>query len=231
MEAIRRVPAFAAILVAAALLLGGCAADRTGPAELRIEPGGYTAAFDAAREAVLGYGFELDRVDARAGVITSHAKTTGGLATPWDEEQSTARQELEDLINDQQRRVRITFMPDAGVSPAGPTDLRTTEAPLLARIEVAIDRIHKPGWRVEPTSVQQSHRWIDPAMQARGMVPRYEVPFTLDPHLAARIAARIARTADGASVIASGPASPRPVESPGPTPEAPGRGETSSYWD
>jgi hypothetical protein len=216
------------LLVLLAYALAGCSsADRASPAELRIGPGGYAGVFDAAREAVTAFGFELDRVDARAGVITSRAKTTGGLLTPWDEEQSTARQEIEDLINDQQRRVRITFSRADQQALPDDADLRQQDGPMTARVEVAVDRIHHPGWRVEPTSVQQSRRWRDPGLQARGMAPAYEVPFTLDPRLAERIAERIVRRT-AATLAAPADAIPRPVQPPatGPRPR-----DRSMYWE
>lgn len=220
------------VVLACAALLAGCASPRLGPTELEIAPGAYATTFDAARDAMVDYGFDLDRVDARAGVITTRAKTTGGLATPWDEEQSTARQELEDLINDQRRRVRITFSPAAETAVPAAADLRELEGPVLARIEVAIDRVHKPGWRVEPTSVQQSRRWVDPQMQTRGMWPAYDVPFTLDPHLAHRIASRIVKGSPGATLVAAGSEPPRPIERPSESP-APARTAPAptGYWD
>jgi hypothetical protein len=216
------------LMLLAAVGLAGCASSPAGPAELRIAPGAYSRTFDAARDTVASYGFELDRVDARAGVITSRPKTTGGLLTPWDREQSTARNEIEDVMNDQQRRVRITFAPAEGPGFPEGADLRAEQPPMTARVEVAIDRIHHTGWRVEASSVQQSRRWRDPALQARGMEPVYEVPFTLDPQLAARITARIAEKVDGATPVAAETQAPRPV-----TPVQPAKAsrEPTGYWE
>ena len=82
------------IAVLCAALLGGCAGSGPRSAEFQVSPGQYARAFDEARDVLTGYRFELDRVDAAGGVIATAPKTTAGLATPWDSEQTT----LEDII-------------------------------------------------------------------------------------------------------------------------------------
>ena len=183
------------IAVVAACLLDGCAASTKTTGDFQVPAAQYAAAFDASREALLGRRFELERVDARAGVITTREKTTAGLATPWDTEQSGLDQEVEDLFNRHQRRVRITFEPVGGVAADGagqPDDLRIATGELTARVEVVIERLHRPGWRIEPGAVRFSTYAEDPALGgARGMWPSYAVPFSQDPALAERIAAEI----------------------------------------
>lgn len=172
-------------------VLAGCAAPRLRSPEFHVAPGQYAAAFEAARDTLVAARFEIERVDAAGGVITTNAKTTAGLATPWDTEQSTLTQEWEDFVNDQQRRVRITFEPRTPPAGDGPIDLRTVDGPMIGRIEVVVDRIRRPNWRLEPTSMRFSSFAQDPALAGRGMAPRYEVPFTQDPLLAARFAEQI----------------------------------------
>ena len=70
------------LLLISVLVLSGCATSR--PAEFATAPGGYAAAFDAAREVLREFRFELERVDARSGIITTRPKATAGLATLWD---------------------------------------------------------------------------------------------------------------------------------------------------
>lgn len=177
------------ILILFAIFVGGCA-GANGPSEIKVNPGQYAAAFDAARESLIGRRFNLERVDARAGVITSQAKTTAGLATPWDLEQSTLNQEVEDLFDSQQRRVRITFEV-VGEESTPPEDFRTVKGPITARVEVVVERIHASGWRIEPTAVRYSSYAHDPALAGRDMYPTYAVPFSQDPRLASRIAHEI----------------------------------------
>jgi hypothetical protein len=184
-------------------LLPGCASSGTSP-DFAVPAGRYAQAFDAARDTLVGMRFELERVDAAAGVITTVPKPTAGLATPWDEEQSTLADEWEDLINDQQRRIRITFEPASDGTPpavppgpgsaAAPPDLRTLSAPLVGHVQVTIDRVHRSGWRLETSSIRFSSQYEDPDLTARAMWPSYTVAISQDPPLAARLAERIQRS-------------------------------------
>lgn len=194
------------ILLAAAAL-GGCAATETaGPADFTIAPDRYGAAFDAARETLIDLGFEIDRVDARLGIITSKPKTTAGLASPWDRDQSTIGQEFEDLFNRHFRRAVITFhlsdeplhLPRRPQTVPGPmpADLRVAAQPIVTRVEVVLERHRRPGWRIEPAVLRMSSRAMDPELRRTGMWPTYAVPFSYDPLLAERIAAQIRTAAE-----------------------------------
>lgn len=175
-------------------LLAGCASARPEEAVFTIPAGQFQATFAAAKDVLVAYRFDLDRVDARTGVLTTQAKPSSGLATPWDAEQSTLLQEWEDLLNRQLRRVRVTFEPAEAVEPA-PPDLRLFEGPLVARVEVVIYRRQRPGWRVETTSIRMSSFTRDPSLRTRRMAPSYDVPHTRDELLAARLGREIARRA------------------------------------
>lgn len=178
-----------------ALLCCGCASRKAEP-RFAVEPADYPRVFDAAKEALVAARFELDRVDARAGVITTRPKPTSGLATPWDGEQSSLGQEVEDLLNRQYRRVRISFEPGAGNGEPDPlADRRTAAAPMTATIEVTIDRLCRPGWRVDPVSVRLGSFTSDPDWSRQGMWPQYTVPFAQDPALARRLSASIQKRA------------------------------------
>jgi hypothetical protein len=184
------------------LTLGGCASPRADqPVELVFAPGRYLAAFDAGRASLIDLGFELERVDARLGIIVTRAKGTAGLASPWDREQSSLGQECEDLVNRHYRRATITFrIPDTPehtpplpqtMPGQDPPDLREIAAPVVARVEVSVERLRRPGWRLQPTLMRMSSQTMDPDLRPRGMWPQYTVPFTQDVLLAQRIAARI----------------------------------------
>lgn len=186
------VPAIA-VLLAAQLVLVGCAAQ--GPTTVTIPPGRYTHAFDAARDALSAQRFVLDRVDVRAGVITTARKPSAGLATPWDTQQTTLAQEAEDLLNQQERRIRVVFeSPDAQAGPT--TDLRASTQPLTARVEVVVDRVRRTGWVLEPTAVRASARVDDPGLVSRGVPAQFVEPVTRDDALAARLARQIQRAID-----------------------------------
>jgi hypothetical protein len=212
-------PCAALVLV---LVLAGCTAPpvTTAP-ELLVEPGQYAAVFEAAKGALVERGYELDRVDARQGVITSRPRTSAGFMTPWSSERTSARQEVEDLVNDQQRRVRVTFVP-AGEAVE---DLRAAAGPTVARVEVAVDRINHPDQRVEPTSIRLNSRYRDQELVSRQMWPQYEVPWTLDGPVAVALTnAILARLPAGAAREATPPAPPkRAFEEPPKGPPTPSR--------
>jgi hypothetical protein len=206
---------------------------------------GESGAFDLARDVLREEGFILDRVDAAAGIITTRPKTTAGLATPWDAEQSSAEQEIDDLANRQQRTVRITFepverasttaatsttrkptpvAPDAsGIAAAtsgtseptadevGWTDLRQaslsqtslsqTSGEMRMSVRVIVERLNRPGWRVNPVSVRLSTYAIDTDLRQRGLSYQYAVARNNDMELAKRLADEIVLRRHRAEVV------------------------------
>lgn len=182
-----------ALLLVVAFLLAGCKAAPTAT-ELRLAPGQYGPAFDVARDVLRDGQFELNRVDGRAGVITTYAKPTAGLFSPWDQEQSTFEQETDDLIASNRRRIRITF------DPAAPAESPPAEAPavdvraaaaagaeLTMRVHVVLERIERPTWRPDTSGTSQYTRSSDPELVRRGMEPQHAVAVSDDRALAARI--------------------------------------------
>ncbi len=164
----------------------------------RIDAAGYARVFETARDVLRRQGFKIQRVDARAGVITTSPKPTGGLLTPWDSQQATPYAEFEDALANQRRSVRVTFEPD-GIETGDPTtyDLRlwgeTGVGSGTVRVHVTLERIHRPGWRVDTQSVRLATRTQDPVLRRRGMDPVYTVAFAQDPELASELAERIRR--------------------------------------
>jgi hypothetical protein len=204
-------PASPALVIFAAAL-GGCATPKPLPPTFTVEAGGYDAAFDAVRATLRASRFEIERVDAGAGVISTSPKQSAGLATPWDGEQSTMHDEFEDLGNHQQRTVRVTFEPAGTVTPPAPgspgpsapesplgettglVDLRTYPGPLVGRVLVVIEREHRPGRRVSSVAIASSTFTQDPALGPRGMAGAYWTPVAQDPLLAGRLAAKIRKS-------------------------------------
>lgn len=164
-------------LALASWVMGGCAGP-AGSAEFLVAEGDYARAFDAARDVLIDHGFTLERIDAQAGVITTRAKPTSGLATPWDGEQSTPGQEVEEFLNRTQRRARVTF------APAEQGEHRVA-------VEVVVERVHRRGWSPAPVSVRQSTFWRDPQRGA----PVFASVIEQDARLAARLSNRIAADA------------------------------------
>lgn len=188
----RRIGRIAVVMMGVGLALGGCRSAGV-PASVDLEPGAYARAFDETRDLLLARQFTLERVDARAGVITTQPKPTAGLATPWDTEQSSFRQEVEDLMNQQERQVRVVFAPAEESDPTpgpgdAPVDLREAPGPLVARFEVSLLRVSVPGARVEPSAIYLSSRTVDPALRDRGVGPRDRIAIAQDPELSGRLA-------------------------------------------
>lgn len=161
-------PRLLSILMLASAL-AGCSAPE-GSTGLTVPPGRYAEAFDAARDSLRDSRFELDRVDARLGVLTTRIKPTDGLASPWDREQSTLRQEWEDLANHQGRRVRIAFVPSSGSTQ----DLLAYGGPVDIKVSVSIVRTQRPGWRPSLSSIRGSTQAVDPVLEAQGRGSMYE---------------------------------------------------------
>jgi len=178
---------FALSLLCASLVpLSGCATAAS--RSFTFDAADYPAAFDAARETVRDRRFELNRVDARAGVIATVLKPTAGLATPYDTEQLTLGQEWQDFINDQMREVRVWFRPVGTDVEGGPLD---ATGPIEATVEVTIFRRRYPGWQLETEHIAASGRWTDPDLARRTLTPGEPTPLRRDDRLAGDIAADI----------------------------------------
>lgn len=196
-------------MTGALLLLGGCASrpatDGQG-GRFVVEPGNYEAAFDVARDKLAGLGFTLNRIDARAGVLTTMPLASGGLGTPWDRHQMTFKAEVADLAHAQQRSVRITFIPaseidhlpsdearsqiEGGELKAPIVDRAETER-LVGQVQVTIERLYEPYWRLSGVSVRHSSRATDPTLRSRGMTRGFSVVTQRDSELERELANRI----------------------------------------
>ncbi len=178
------------VLLALGGLTTGCATAPSKHTTMRIEPGSYAATFDAVKDVLRSFGFELDRIDARAGVITTRPHFSAGLATPWVSDESTFEQEFEGLLNRQRRTVRVDFAPveSEGSEPA---DVRTLAVPIRARVAVTLERMHRSGLQASANSVRLSSVMV--RIDEDGAEP---LPWTLtkvgeDDLLASRIVERV----------------------------------------
>jgi hypothetical protein len=174
--------------------LAACASRPT-DTTFTIPPGQYAAAFDAAKQTIREAEFELARIDARGGVIASLPRASSGYATPWIRHGSSFNDDVEGLAHYQRRQIRITFAPEGADATADPpsadTDLREHQGTLIARVEVDIERIYKPGRRLDATSARLTSFATDPDLVDRGLQPLFTAEHRPDPALAARIAHEI----------------------------------------
>lgn len=201
----RRVGQFAHFLLAS--VLSGCATIPASP-DVGIPAGQYAAAFQAAKDAVRDYQFELDRVDAEGGVITTHTRGSSGLATPWLPHTDSGGGAWRGLVQRERRRVEVVFWP-AGAEPAcdGTSGAHSSAvalrppldqgAAMTARVSVFVERVYRPGRRVDATSVRLSSFASDPELKELGLEPAFAVVDRPDPSLQSRIAGDIARRISG----------------------------------
>lgn len=201
-----------AVNTTAALLLGGCAGKTAPEPTLRVEPGAYPAAFEAAKDVLRAYAFELDRVDATSGVLTTHARGSAGFATPWVPHASSLGDAGQGFLDRERRRAAVVFEPAASETPApmepsgeaesAPTSTRfdpdvlsvldragelDPDAALQARVIVWVERVYRPGRRVGSTSVRLASFTSDPDLKSQGLEPAFARPTRDDPGLEGRM--------------------------------------------
>lgn len=184
----------ALLLCGFCLLITGCSSVPDNGGRFAVAPEQYQVAIDASRSVLDRYGMSIERVDAAYGVVTSQPKRTAGVVTPWDREQSTARQEWEDFVNRQSRVVRIVIEPEEieSVDPAI-NDLRdAAEAgvPLVGRVEAVVFRQHRAHKRLQSEAIFLTTFAGDPQMQRRHGTS-YSVAHERDGKLERRLAAAI----------------------------------------
>ena len=139
----------------------------------------YAEAFAHGKDVLRDLGFELDRIDARAGVITTRPRVGSGLATPWVESESP----LNDLAHRNRRRATLVFSPsDAPESE----DLRLYAGGVDVECRIEVERVYTPGRRPSPTSVRLGGTWRDRDIPLAGERVRYASFIDTDEELAQR---------------------------------------------
>jgi hypothetical protein len=201
-------------ILALAILLPGCAAPKSTTGQIVIPAAQYADAFEITGDVLRECRFVPDRVDARDGVITTYPKHSAGLAMPWDLEQSTLDDELADLFNEQHRQVRVTFAPVAGEARpedalgAPVPDMRTVAGSIQIDVQVFIERVRRPGRRLEPSKINLSSYTRDPSLIARGVAPMHTQTMVRDDDLARRLADIITQRLDRKLAKAEGAPTP-----------------------
>jgi hypothetical protein len=165
------------------VLLTGCTAP-SGIVEFEVSADRYAETLDVVRETLRDARFEVDRVDAGAGLVSTYPKSTAGLATPWDGEQMTLDAEISDFVNQHERVVRVMFEAEDG-------NLRSGIGTLRAQVEVIVYRVRRGGWRVETESVSRSTHAQDPLAASRGQPWRFSQAIRRDDAFASVLAARM----------------------------------------
>jgi len=179
---------------------------------VRFEAQRYAGAFDAARVELVARGYRLARVDGALGVIETEPKPTPGYLHPLDGDRGSLGDVVEDTVNAHRRRVRVVFERLGGTArsrvgaPGAPVmvpdDLTRADGGVIEmRVEVAVERRHTPGRRLETESIRRSGGWRDPSHGPRAMLPVYHEVIGRDEWLEDRLGDRIA---DRAGLIPRG---------------------------
>lgn len=196
-------------LVLAAILLAtlpGCTASRRAEmppasAGFSVPAGAYRQAFQAARQALLDRQYELDRVDAAAGIIRTRPRQTPGLLAPWTLD--AGARVVQDTLNAQSRCVEVRFesaeaqatlpsgrpMPLAQpILPPGPA--RASQV-VHVSVRVFVLRRERPTRRLETAAIGASTNPTDPALFRRGLGTVSVVPVDVDASASAALARAI----------------------------------------
>ena len=184
-----------ALLAGALAALAGCSTPPgpTPAASFTFDAATYEEAFDAAKDVLREMSFDLDRVDARRGVITTRARSSSGFMTPWIAHADSSEEAVEGVLHRDRRTAIVNFRAADPPAPIGSVDLREFDGLIYADVEVIVERAYVAGRRPEPTSIRMTSFTIDPsragAPAGGRAVELAEVG--ADAFLAARLADRI----------------------------------------
>jgi hypothetical protein len=158
-------------------------ASRPEVVELRVSADEYPRAFQAAKDVLRDASFELDRVDASVGIITTSPRPWAGFMSPWVPHATGGRSALEGFAQNERRVARVIFAPVE--SPGGGASAESPDR--VARVEVEIQHVERPGRRVSVASARLTSQWTDPRLLNQGLQPSYAYSAAADPDLAARL--------------------------------------------
>jgi len=171
--------------------LTGCGST-TPSREFAVPHGQYADAFEATKDVLREQEFELARVDAREGVVSTLPRQWAGFMTPWIPQDAEPGAAIDGFLNHERRRARVVFDPPIGEALHDPwVDRRSFDGALTGRVDVTVERIQRPNRRVGVPSVRLSSFARDPEGEALGEPSWFVVDSHSDEYLAGRIAGLI----------------------------------------
>lgn len=181
---------FSLVAATGLMVLVGCGSRAVAPS-FELSADDYAEAFDAARDVLRERGFELDRVDARAGVITTAPRASAGLATPWIQHSPTLREASGATLHPDRRMAIVSFAPVGAPSPV--SDLREHDGGFLLAVEAPKLRLRRVGRHLDSTAIRFANWWRDPSEPDPMVLTPVEAADDLAADLADRIRARLAQ--------------------------------------
>ncbi|MBL1216931.1 MAG: hypothetical protein D8M59_05485 [Planctomycetes bacterium] len=192
--------ALTSVMLGVTLLLGGCAGGAPQDVSLlRIDAQQYDEAFDLVLDTLHAKRYVLDRVDRRLGVIMAEPQDSPSLFEFWKPGNKAPGDAFESTLHHQQRLVRIEFRPaTAGLSAdeaAGtdvpdpvkqvlPADPPTEPGQAVGGVYVdvicTVERSHRPGRRIETSSLRHGSYATDPLLKERRIPSRFWEPIGRD---------------------------------------------------
>ena len=186
-------------VVAAGVWMSSCAStvsvddgSDSGSVPVMVRVGDFAETFQAAKDVLREYRFELDRVDAREGVITTRAMSASGWATPWVDHASDWDGAWRDTLQDEARKVRVVFGSDVEGGD------RNGVGVVVERI-----RVTRFGRRVDPTSPRRIKRMTRDPMRAGVDVETVGRDSALEARILGDILDRVGGTADADLAVGS----------------------------
>lgn len=147
-------------LVALAAFAGSCTPKAVPPSPARTGNVNFDSVWDAAVSVLWEYGFTLDRMDRRSGLITTAPLTGKYLAEFWRHDAATMHDTWEGTTQTIFRQATVRLVPvGATTSTSGPATYPTSRpapnTPFVARVEVHVSRSDRPFRNIESAADAQ----------------------------------------------------------------------------
>ncbi len=191
-----------------ALVVGltGCASS-SGPAMLTIDSARYEKVFDTALEMMRHQGMNPVVIDRRGGIIETDPRIAGSILEPWDRNNASYHQAMDNTLSLQRRHARFEFMAgrrspvlfptqqplrphEAAGMIAQPVDLTSYDGDIEVHVTVTVERQYRPGRRRNTWSRQLTTQsaFVGPD---ENLPPNFWTPVTRDTAYERRLLAAI----------------------------------------
>lgn len=171
--------------------MSGCAAPRADQGRFRVEAGGYEDAFSRAREVLIDMGYRLDRVDGRAGVLTTHRRQASLVHPDW------IIVEVRFVPSERYGRLP-SDTPGTQIDPvSGAAAVLLGDGAVVGEVTAVRERVYRPRFQPQPVDALRSGRVTDELLVeqlgGRELIVPMERETDVEDRVAGRIAQRLGR--------------------------------------